>query len=428
MKSIADHGDAPADRPRKGRAERGGRRLPTDTLLLLVRRFPIRLVAIVWWRLTGRRQRARHRLRDMLALVLDPYDHWLGWVEPETGSDEVLRRFVDDRPQWPKIAVIALGGKDDAEWLVRVLAILQEQPYSNWELVVDQKLADADNVPSIDAIARRLRRVGSVGDSVGDRADFLRCALEATSADLVYPIDPGMVPARCALSVIATRAQGCALVFGDEDRLDPDGQRCDPWFKPEWNEDLALAQDFLSGACAFDRTRAVAIASRQGISARHAVYELALRLARAHPDAIARLAHVISHRLAPRDDRGRLDSVTRLIEPQGARAQVAATRRIAVDWPLPDRMPLVSLVVPTRDQAGLLAACLGSVLERTAYPTYEILVMDNGSIEPETQACFADLSRNPRVRVVAHDGPFNYSAINNRAAGPAGGRRTSPAR
>ena len=87
---------------------------------------------------------------------------------------------------------------------------------------------------------------------------------------------------------------------------------------------------------------------------------------------------------------------------------------------LPEPAPLVSLIIPTRDHAALLQTCLDSVLERSSYPAYEILVIDNGSVEPETAALFARLPGD-RVRVLRDDAPFNYSALNNRAAREARG-------
>ena len=89
--------------------------------------------------------------------------------------------------------------------------------------------------------------------------------------------------------------------------------------------------------------------------------------------------------------------------------------------PLPDPAPLVSVIVPTRDRAGLLAACADGVLRRTDYPAIEFLVVDNGSAEPETLALFDRLRADPRVRILAAPGPFNYSALNNQAAAVARG-------
>ena len=88
---------------------------------------------------------------------------------------------------------------------------------------------------------------------------------------------------------------------------------------------------------------------------------------------------------------------------------------------VPEPQPLVSLIIPTRDRADLLRACVGSIRDRTTYANYEILVIDNGSSEPQTLAYLKELTQTPNIRVLAYDRPFNYSAINNFAVGAARG-------
>ncbi|HEX5515658.1 MAG TPA: glycosyltransferase family 2 protein, partial [Gammaproteobacteria bacterium] len=90
-------------------------------------------------------------------------------------------------------------------------------------------------------------------------------------------------------------------------------------------------------------------------------------------------------------------------------------------WPLPNPAPLVSLIVPTRDSYDILKTCIESILSRTTYPHYEILLVDNQSTCPQTLAYMAQLADDPRVQVLRYDQPFNYSAINNFAAREAQG-------
>lgn len=83
--------------------------------------------------------------------------------------------------------------------------------------------------------------------------------------------------------------------------------------------------------------------------------------------------------------------------------------------------PFVSLVIPTRDKADLLAQCVDSIIQRSTYPHYEILIVDNGSVEDATKALFARLGEDPRIRILPYNAPFNYSAINNYAVSHARG-------
>ena len=93
---------------------------------------------------------------------------------------------------------------------------------------------------------------------------------------------------------------------------------------------------------------------------------------------------------------------------------------VAVRPPLPDPLPLVSVIVPTRDRVDLLRTCLASLRTHTDWPNLEILVADNDSRAPETLAYFRTLE-GEGVRVVACPGPFDFAGMNNAAAALARG-------
>ncbi|WP_268800256.1 glycosyltransferase family 2 protein [Pseudomonas huanghezhanensis] len=83
-----------------------------------------------------------------------------------------------------------------------------------------------------------------------------------------------------------------------------------------------------------------------------------------------------------------------------------------------EQRPLVSILIPTKDQLGILTRCVESVLEKTAYSDYEIIIIDNNSEEPDALDWLAGVEsmQSDKVRVLRHPFPFNYSEINNAAA------------
>ena len=92
-----------------------------------------------------------------------------------------------------------------------------------------------------------------------------------------------------------------------------------------------------------------------------------------------------------------------------------------VHYALPSDNPLVSLIIPTKNAHALVKQCIDSILEKTTYPAYEIILVDNGSDDADSLAYFETLKALPNITVVRDDGPFNYSAINNRAVEHANG-------
>jgi GT2 family glycosyltransferase len=94
---------------------------------------------------------------------------------------------------------------------------------------------------------------------------------------------------------------------------------------------------------------------------------------------------------------------------------------LRVSYPVPGPLPLVSLIVPTRNQARLLCTCVDGLLEKTAYKNIEVIIVDNGSDEAETLTYLEQIQKDPRVSVLRDDEGFNFSRLNNRAVGLAKG-------
>ncbi|MBS0562557.1 MAG: glycosyltransferase [Proteobacteria bacterium] len=182
------------------------------------------------------------------------------------------------------------------------------------------------------------------------------------------------------------------VLYADQDRIGPDGTRSAPLFKPPFDPDWFAERDLIGHAAAFRRALL-----QPGDNADP--WAAALRIARAG-GRVAGLPRVLFHALpdAP---------------PPRTAPPIAAL--------LPDPPPLVSLIVPTRDRAALLARCADGVLNRTDYPEIEFIVVDNDSREPETAALLTRLQQDPRVRVLPFAGPFNWSAMNNAGAEAARG-------
>jgi GT2 family glycosyltransferase len=104
-----------------------------------------------------------------------------------------------------------------------------------------------------------------------------------------------------------------------------------------------------------------------------------------------------------------------------AAAEVSDFGRYRVKYNLPDILPLVSLIIPTRNGFQLIRQCIDSILNKTLYDNYEILVVDNGSDDLDTLEYFKSLGGHPKVHIIRDGSPFNFSALNNAAVKKANG-------
>ena len=235
-------------------------------------------------------------------------------------------------------------------------------------------------------------------------------------------------------------------VYSDEDKIDGDGRRHDPYFKPDFLPDLFLSQNYTSH---FTVYRADLIGSAGGFREGYEGsqdWDLALRVSEL--TCAARIRHIpkiLYHwRAIPGSTALRAgekayppESARKALEDHFRRRDLAVRLHPAGDihwrvhYALPAKPPLVSLIIPTRNTVRLVRTCVESILERTTYPEYELVVVDNGSDDPEALAFLASLADGSHpllgarpgrtARVLRYDQPFNYSAINNFAVGRARG-------
>ena len=202
------------------------------------------------------------------------------------------------------------------------------------------------------------------------------------------------------------------VVYSDNDQLSAAGQRVNPWFKPGWDPDLLLAQHYISDLAVYRRTLIEEIGFlRPGFEGAE-FHDLALRATAATtPDRVRHIPAILYHKgdennaiyseNAFRSLRA-IDASHRAVrdhlDSQGDKQAVLKPApqlpsAIRVIWPLPEVPPLVSVIVLTRDRADLLAHCVEGVLHRTDYSNLELLIVDNGSVEPATQTLFDQLAR-----------------------------------
>ncbi|WP_326998660.1 glycosyltransferase family 2 protein [Croceibacterium mercuriale] len=220
-------------------------------------------------------------------------------------------------------------------------------------------------------------------------------AAEAADGSWLLPLTPGDLLADGAAATYrgAAATARADILYADDDLLDGRRRRTRPHFKPDWNAELFRHQDFMSGACIL---RCDAVRRFSG-TVPVDLARAALALSGQPPQHVP---HILHHR--------RTRPLT-VIPP---------VDKPAAGTPLPP----VSVIIPTRNRADLLKVCTDG-LARTDYPSMEIIIVDNGSDDPETIAWLQEwASRAPdRHRVLSAPGPFNYSALNNLAARQATG-------
>jgi O-antigen biosynthesis protein len=338
----------------------------------------------------------------------------------------------------PLVSLLVVLDGADGERLGRTVQSLAAQLYGQWDLcLAHRRPLDAATAAAVARIAASERRVHIARDA--DAGTAHERALEMASGEFLAFVEAGDELAPEALAEMIVRLNDdpeLDLLYSDEDALSASGQRVDPFFKPDWSPDLLLCTDYVA-RLGIVRARLVRDAGGvRGDLPGGEVYDLMLRLAE-RTTRIAHVASVLYHRR-------RADPLPAV--PGGHAVNEAersaiedALRRRGVDgevgviatvpgWPrhyAPRRRAagaaLVSIIIPTRDKHHLLEQSISSLLARTDYPRYEIIVLDNDSTDPAALRYLASLE--PPCRLYRWPGVFNFSGINNFGAAQAKGEQ-----
>jgi O-antigen biosynthesis protein len=345
---------------------------------------------------------------------------WHVWLQQDDPAQPAVAAALRDRlqrlPQRPLISVCVVP---DAAFDADALAAVQAQLYPHWELIVTSAPATDDE---------RVRAVPEPS-AKGEAERFNAIAAHARGQWLV-PLRAGERLAPHALLLLAEAAgrfERTALIYADTDHISAAGMRHSPWLLCDVNLELLRSANYLSGLNAVRRSAWQALQGLRTEFGAAAWHDLWLRLFELAADQRAiHVPHVLLHRVAerplPPEPPPPADDVQRRAIEQhlqrcglAARVEANAGGGAWVRYRCRDPAPKVSLIVPTRNGLRLLRQCVDSVLTRTDYPNFEILIIDNGSDDADTLHYLRTVTDDARVRVQRDDRPFNFAALNNGA-------------
>jgi len=366
-----------------------------------------------------------------------PYENYDLWVRVhDTLTSEAvvrIRRSLQRLRRRPLISVLMPVYNPPEKWLVHAIESVRSQIYDQWELCIADDASTAPHIrPLLKKAAAEDSRIKVVfRETNGHISAASNSALALAQGDFVALLDHDDELRPHALACIALeldRFPDADLIYSDEDKINDEGFRYGPYFKPDWNPDLFLAQNFICHLGAYRTTLLRELGGfRVGYEGSQD-WDLAMRvIERIPPSHIRHIPRILYHWRAVQGSTAihvseKNYSVTAAgkvvadhFERVGIKATVSPTKGHywRVHYPLPNPAPSVTLIIPTRNRAKLLRPCIVSILKKTTYPDYKILVVDNNSDEPETLAYLDELRQHPRCRVLTFPGPFNYSAINN---------------
>jgi GT2 family glycosyltransferase len=403
-----------------------------------------------FWRARNRWFEVKQRLRlnpsgpqvrwvpevDDAEAVWDPYERWMAEHRVRPSDVRKMRAMLPVLALRPTFSVLMPVYETPEEFLREAIESVLGQAYPHWELCISDDASPSPHVREIlEEYARDDDRIKLVfRETNGHIAANSNSALALASGEFVALLDHDDLLSVDALfeNALAVNARpDVDVIYSDEDKVDEDGRRRDPYFKPDWSPESLLARNYVSHLGVYRRTLLEELGGfRLGFEGSQD-YDLILR-ATEQTDRVAHVPRVLYHwrshsasTAETREQKGyAYDAAVRALEEALQRRGEPARVQTHDDTPgiytiryairAPGR---VSVIVPTRDHGEDVELCLRGLFERSTYQDLEVILLDNGSTDQASLRTFGRwLEREPqRVKLIPYDVPFNFSRINNHA-------------
>ncbi|MFK4567202.1 glycosyltransferase family 2 protein [Enterococcus sp. UD-01] len=367
------------------------------------------------------------------------------WLERNEQFDfEQIKAEIAAFDYRPKISIAMPVYNVEEKWLRRCIDSILIQDYPNWELCMAD---DASTDPKVKELLEEYQqldeRIKVVYRKVnGHISEATNSALALATGEFVALLDnDDELPRIAFYEVVKALNENpeLDLLYSDEDKIDMDGNRSDPSFKPDWSPDLLLGTNYISHLGVYRKTILEEIGGfRKGYEGSQD-YDLVLRFTeKTTAERIKHIPKVLYHwRMLPTSTAVDQSSKGYAFEAGLKAVQDALVRRGIKGYATHGRAnglydvyyevekeELVSIIIPTKNGYKDIQRCVSSILEKTTYQNYEIIIADNGSTDEKMQELYASYQEqlNDRFRVLTIDIPFNFSKINNIAAKSAQGK------
>ncbi|MCA9978805.1 MAG: glycosyltransferase, partial [Anaerolineales bacterium] len=361
------------------------------------------------------------------------YQDWMKETEPDAKQLATQQQEEANLAYRPLISFLTPVYNPGITVLRDTLHSVQAQTYSNWEFCLANGSTDPAVQQLLDEYAQQDRRIRVVQltENMGISENTNR-ALDIVQGEFIALLDhDDLVAPDMLYEVVAALNQdrNWDVIYFDEDKVSEESQiRTSPWFKPsQFSPDLLLSTNYLMHSV-IRRQLIVDLGGFDSDMDGAQDWDLALRLVE-NTKKIHHLPRVFYHwrqveGSAARDANAKPWAfaaqercIQRHLKRQGYdNAQVSFPRLGTVRIIWPTQQAKVSIIIPTKNKLELLQPCIESILTKTTYPNYEILVVDNQSDDPAMKQYYQSLIDNPRVRVLDYLHPYNFQKINNWAA------------
>ena len=361
----------------------------------------------------------------------DYYQKWL--LRQERYDGRAVSRQLRQFHYTPTISLLVTAGDNDFLWLQPCLQSIINQWYPHWELYLIGSFSALEQIKDELATPSTGQdpRIFFAPRDYPNPEKVVNEFLPTISGEfVVFPAGRDLLAPAALFEVIKLLNEHpeADIIYADEDTIDLAGKRSDPFFKPDWSPDLALSMPYTGRFTVYRTSRIRALGGLWEHLPTAAEYDLLLRLMeQTPPEKIHHIPKILYHRRMASDKTGQGNDQLVLVASKQAltdhlQRTSQAGKVLTGAYPGTFRVIRelqeiagVSIIIPFKDNLPLLSQCLNSIFQKTDYPFFEIILINNQSQENATLAYLENLAGNPKVRLLHYHRPFNYADMNNRA-------------
>lgn len=361
------------------------------------------------------------------------YDQWIREYDTLTENDrKQIKDHMNAFPLKPTISILMPTYNTPKKYLIQAIDSVRNQLYPYWELcIVDDHSSKSyirDVLQGYTHVDSRIKVI--FRQENGHISQASNTALETCTGTYTALFDHDDLLADYALYMVALEINNhpqAKILYSDEDKVDMGGKRYDPYFKSDWNPELFECQNYISHLGVYKTEEIRNIHGFRTNYEGSQDYDLALRISEnVEKNDIRHIPFVLYHwRSLPESTSSSVDSkpyakiaFKKALDDHFSRTNIAADVLEIGPYFRPliktHEMPFVSIIIPTKNNHTMLKICIDSIVSRTIYSQYEIIIVNNQSDDEETLS-YLQAIPNKNISVIDYNQEFNYSAINNYA-------------
>ncbi len=363
------------------------------------------------------------------------YEEWIRRSEPSPAELDLQKKTTFNC--YPKISIVVPTYNTPEQFLKEMVESVINQTYSNWELCI----ADGgSNKPYIREILNSYTKkderikVKFLTENKGIAGNSNE-ALSLATGDFIALLDHDDTIAPFALYEVVkgiSKNPDADFIYSDEDKISEDGKKqFDPHFKPDWSPDTLRSYNYICHLTVIKKALLYKVGFFRGDYEGSQDYDLIFR-ATEDANKILHIPKVLYHwRAHLSSAAGDVSNKMYAIE-SGKKAVADHLKRIGLTgtaeggWPYKvvyncKDSPLISIIIPNKDHTKDLGKCVESIISKSSYNNFEIIIIENRSVEKDTFELYSKLEQLKNVRIIKWDHLFNFGSLNNFAVNYAEG-------